>query len=367
MEDFIRIEQVTKRFGSFHAVDHADFAIRRGEFFSLLGPSGCGKTTLLRMIAGFEFPTEGRILIDSADVSVIPANRRPTNMVFQSYAIFPHLSVFDNIAYGLRRERLSRKDLDTRVNDALAMIKLDGLGTRQPNQLSGGQRQRVALARALVKRPKVLLLDEPLSALDKKLREEMQIELRQIQKKVGITFVFVTHDQEEALSLSDRVAVMFRGKVMQIAKPGELYENPSTVEVADFIGNMNFFPGTVKGISGGSAQIETQGLGLMEVPVPAGSSFVAPAAQVTAAIRPEKFDICTDNPRYPIQLKATVMASAYLGDRSHYLVSLPGLDKPISIAYPNTDRDPSDDYAHGTTVTISWLPQSIVLLPPTGA
>ncbi len=226
-------------------MDAVELAIKHGEFFSLLGPSGCGKTTLLRMIAGFDYPSEGEIYIDGAPMSAVPPNKRPSNMVFQSYAIFPHLNVFDNIAYGLRKERLARAELSRRVNEALAMIKLEGFGKRRGDQLSGGQRQRVALARALILKPKVLLLDEPLGALDKRLREAMQIELRQLQKNVGITFVFVTHDQEEALSLSDRVAVMSGGKVLQIAPPRTLYEAPNCREVADFIGTMNFFDGTV--------------------------------------------------------------------------------------------------------------------------
>ncbi|MFO1238504.1 MAG: ABC transporter ATP-binding protein, partial [Alphaproteobacteria bacterium] len=253
--DFIHVDHVTKRFGSFRAVDDADFGIKQGEFFSLLGPSGCGKTTLLRMIAGFEFPTEGEIYIDGQPVTGVPANKRPTNMVFQSYAIFPHLNVYDNIAYGLRKLRLSKAELDKRVQDALAMIKLSGFEDRKSDQMSGGQRQRIALARALVNRPKVLLLDEPLGALDKKLREQMQFELRQLQKTVGITFIFVTHDQEEALSLSDRIAVMQKGQVLQIASPRELYESPNCREVADFIGTMNFLHGSVKAIDGKTAVV----------------------------------------------------------------------------------------------------------------
>ncbi len=227
-EDFIRIENLSKRFGATLAVDRVTLAIGRGEFFSLLGPSGCGKTTLLRMVGGFTLPDAGTITLDGEDLTALPPNKRATNMVFQSYAIFPHLNVRDNIAYGLRNERLSAAERERRVAEALAMIKLETYGERRAHQLSGGERQRVALARALVKRPKVLLLDEPLGALDKRLREAMQIELRQIQRDVGITFIFVTHDQEEALSMSDRIAVMENGRVLQVADPKTLYEQPNS-------------------------------------------------------------------------------------------------------------------------------------------
>ena len=220
----VRIEDVTKRFGEVVAVDRVSLDIRPGEFFALLGPSGCGKTTLLRMLAGFEQQSEGRILIDGQDMAGVQPNRRPVNMVFQSYAVFPHMTVFDNVAYGLKVSRMPRPEIGPRVEEALAMVRLDGYDERKPDQLSGGQRQRVALARALVKRPKVLLLDEPLSALDKKLREDMQLELVRLQHEVGITFVIVTHDQEEALSMADRIAVMDRGRVLQVASPDELYE-----------------------------------------------------------------------------------------------------------------------------------------------
>src|SRR5476649_2064693 len=242
---FLSLSKVSKRFGDLAAVDGVDLEVPRGAFFALLGPSGCGKTTLLRMIAGFAQPDDGIIAIDGVSMNGVPANLRPTNMVFQSYAIFPHLNVFDNIAYGLRKERLAGAELTRRVEGALAMIKLEGYGVRRAEELSGGQRQRVALARALVRRPKVLLLDEPLGALDKRLREAMQIELRALQKSVGITFVFVTHDQEEALSMSDRIAVMSAGQVLQIASPRMLYEAPNCREVEDFIGQMNFFNGAV--------------------------------------------------------------------------------------------------------------------------
>jgi ABC-type Fe3+/spermidine/putrescine transport system ATPase subunit len=228
VEIYISIRGVTKHFGNVRAVDDVSFDIRAGEFFSLLGPSGCGKTTLLRMLAGFETPTSGEIFIDGQPMSAVPANRRPTNMVFQNYAIFPHLDVRRNIAYGLRKQRLAKAEIEATVERALELIKLPGYGDRQAHQLSGGQRQRVALARALVCQPKVLLLDEPLGALDKKLREEMQLELRQLQRSVGITFMLVTHDQEEALTMSDRIAVISKGKVLQLDTATRLYETPGS-------------------------------------------------------------------------------------------------------------------------------------------
>jgi spermidine/putrescine ABC transporter ATP-binding subunit len=350
-DDFIRVDRVTKRFGSVAAVDCAEIAIRRGEFFSLLGPSGCGKTTLLRMIAGFDYPTEGEIYIDGAPMSDVPPNKRPSNMVFQSYAIFPHLNVFDNIAYGLRKDRLPRAELTCRVDEALAMIKLEGFGKRRGDQLSGGQRQRVALARALIRRPKVLLLDEPLGALDKRLREAMQFELRQLQKNVGITFVFVTHDQEEALSMSDRIAVMSAGQVLQIAEPRTLYESPNCREVADFIGTMNFFDGVVSGLEGDSAVIDAGPLG--KVHTAKAPEFARHAgAKVLIAIRPEKIALSSNPPG----IKGKIAAAAYLGERSHINVMVEGLKEPVSVAAQNAAQ------AGGETVYLSWPPEAIVLL-----
>ena len=338
--DFIHVDHVTKRFGSFRAVDDADFGIKQGEFFSLLGPSGCGKTTLLRMIAGFEFPTEGEIYIDGQPVTGVPANKRPTNMVFQSYAIFPHLNVYDNIAYGLRKLRLTKADLDKRVQDALA--------------------------RALVNRPKVLLLDEPLGALDKKLREQMQFELRQLQKTVGITFIFVTHDQEEALSLSDRIAVMQKGQVLQIASPRELYESPNCREVADFIGTMNFLNGSVKAIDGKTAVVDVQGLGLVNVPLPDDYAFATPGAEVLVGARPEKLDVMRGAP-HPGEkgVKGDIGACAYLGDRNHYQVTIAGLGQPLMVATEQGDRSTLASFSPGEQVTVSWGDNSLVLLPRT--
>ncbi len=351
-ESFLQIDGVTKRFGSTIAVDAVDLAVRRGEFFSLLGPSGCGKTTLLRMIAGFEYPDSGDILVEGQRITDTPPNLRPSNMVFQSYAIFPHLNVFDNIAYGLRKDRLKRAALDRRVNDALAMIKLEGFGARRADELSGGQRQRVALARALVRRPKVLLLDEPLGALDKRLREAMQIELRQLQKSVGITFVFVTHDQEEALSMSDRIAVMSGGKVLQVASPRELYEAPNCREVADFIGEINFFDGVVAGQSGGMAQIDAPPLGRIAAP-----ATKAAGAKVLVALRPEKIALSAQG------VPGTIAAAAYLGERSHYAVTVAGRSAPIAVAAQNVAKSATQGHAPGDTVHLSWSPEAVVVLP----
>lgn len=351
-DSHLHIDHVSKRFGSILAVDNADVAIRRGEFFSLLGPSGCGKTSLLRMIAGFEFPTSGEIFFEGVRMTDEPPNKRPSNMVFQSYAIFPHLNVFDNIAYGLRKDRLSRAELKRRVDDALTMIKLDGFGARQADELSGGQRQRVALARALVRRPKVLLLDEPLGALDRRLRESMQIELRALQKSVGITFVFVTHDQEEALSMSDRIAVMSGGKILQIASPRTLYEEPNCREVADFIGQMNFFDGKVVSRDGAAAQIDIGPFGQVRVETSLGPD-------VLIALRPEKISLSTR----PTGVKGTVTAASYLGERSHFNIAVAGLTEPVSVAGQNAEKIVTRGPAPGDIVHLTWSPDALVVLP----
>ncbi len=354
MDDaYIRIENITKRFGTVKAVDRADFAIKRGEFFSLLGPSGCGKTTLLRMIAGFEYPSEGEIYIDGAAVTDLPPNKRPSNMVFQSYAIFPHLNVADNIGYGLRRSGLSKAERSARIEDALAMIRLPDMGKRRADPLSGGQRQRVALARALVNRPKVLLLDEPLGALDKRLREAMQIELRQIQKNVGITFVFVTHDQEEALSMSDRIAVMSNGQVLQIADPRTLYDRPNCREVADFIGTMNFFDGRVIGTGGDITEIDAGAAGrLSAVNVPV--ELAGPGNEVLVAVRPEKIVLKTAGAG---GIVGKIGAAAYLGERSHLQVVVPGLKEPVAVAAQAAHEHT------GTDVSLSWPTEAAIVLP----
>ena len=361
-DSIISIQNLSKHFGSVRAVDDVSFQIRRGEFFSLLGPSGCGKTTLLRILAGFELPTLGEVMIDGQPMSTVPPHARPTNMVFQSYAIFPHLNVRENIAYGLRKRKIGKAETARIVEQALALIKMQGYGDRRADQMSGGQRQRVALARALLCQPKVLLLDEPLGALDKKLREEMQIELRQIQRTVGITFVFVTHDQEEALTLSDRVAVMSRGKVLQIDHATRLYEAPNCREVAEFIGTMNILPGTVSALSRGRANVTAGTLGAFEARAEAGTP--AQGAAVLLAIRPEKLQISWERPSLQVNaLSGTVRAVAYFGDRSHFYVNVEGCEKPLAVALQNGERRIDGGDPVGRPVWLSWDPDAAVLLP----
>jgi spermidine/putrescine ABC transporter ATP-binding subunit len=361
-DSIIQVQGISKHFGPVKAVDGVSFDIRRGEFFSLLGPSGCGKTTLLRILAGFELPTSGELLIDGQPMSTVPPNARPTNMVFQNYAIFPHLNVRENIAYGLRKRKLGKAETARIVEHALELIKMPGYGDRRPDQLSGGQRQRVALARALVCQPKVLLLDEPLGALDKKLREEMQIELRQIQRTVGITFVFVTHDQEEALTLSDRIAVMSRGKVLQIDHSTRLYEAPNCREVAEFIGTMNILPGTVREVSHGRASVAAGAHGAFGAR--ADGTAPAPGAPVLIAIRPEKLQISWERPSLSVNtLAGKVGAVAYFGDRSHFYVNVEGCEKPLAVALQNGERRVDGTDPVGKPVWLSWEPHAAVLLP----
>jgi len=359
---YIRIADVSKHFGAVKAVDQVSIDIQRGEFFSLLGPSGCGKTTLLRILAGFEFPTIGEIYIDQTAMSHVPAYQRPTNMVFQSYAIFPHLNVRGNVAYGLRKEKLSKDELAARIGDALRMVKLEGFEERRSNEMSGGQRQRVALARALIKRPKVLLLDEPLGALDKKLREDMQLELRELQQSLGITFIFVTHDQEEALTMSDRIAVMSEGRVLQTAAPKALYEQPVNVAVADFIGQMNFFEAEVAGVANGQIDIDAAGIGRFRYHAK-GDSLTA-GQKLVVAMRPEKLTLTVREPPGDLnRVAGKIRAEAYLGDRSHYYLDIPGHDKPVAVAEQNIDEDVDRAADENTKVWLSWRSSAVVLLP----
>ncbi len=359
----ISFRGVSKHFGHVRAVDNVTLDINRGEFFSLLGPSGCGKTTLLRMLAGFESPTMGELYIDEQPMSAIPPHHRPVNMVFQSYAIFPHLDVRANIAFGLRKARLPKVELDAKVEEMLEMIKLPGYGSRGATELSGGERQRVALARALIKQPKVLLLDEPLGALDKKLREQMQIELRLLQQSVGITFVFVTHDQEEALTLSDRIAVMSRGHVLEVETPTRLYQTPKSRFVADFIGTMNFFAGAVRGIENGFATIDSGDLG--EVLATTRGEPITTGSQVVVAIRPENLRLALEPPPESAnRLEGRMGPSAYLGDRSHVYVNIPGRDEPVSVALQNLDGSLTQTGQTNQPVWLTWTQDSVVLLPP---
>ena len=318
---FIDIVGVSKSFGSVTAVDDISLSIRQGEFFSLLGPSGCGKTTLLRILGGLEMPGGGKVMIDGQDITHMPAHLRPTNMVFQNYAIFPHLNVEQNVAYGLRQQKLSKEEQAEKVSSALAMVKLEGFEKRGADEMSGGQKQRVALARALIKRPKVLLLDEPLGALDKKLREEMQIELRMLQQQVGITFVFVTHDQEEALTLSDRVAVMGEGRILQMDSPRQIYERPKSREVADFIGQMNLLNGAVESV-GDKVTVNTPTLG--NVCVESNDQDVAVGDGVTLAIRPENLKLRSAS--VPGAVRVTLAASAFWGHTTYYRVFVTGAE-----------------------------------------
>jgi spermidine/putrescine transport system ATP-binding protein len=354
----IEIANVTRTYGAFKALDNASLTIREGEFFSLLGPSGCGKTTLLRMIAGFDQPTSGTIAIDGQPMAGIPANRRPTNMVFQSYAIFPHLNVEQNVGYGLKRLRLDPAEEKRRVEEALAQVSLTGLGKRGGHELSGGQRQRVALARALVMRPKVLLLDEPLSALDKKLREQMQIELRTLQQAVGITFVLVTHDQYEALGMSDRIAVMFGGRIAQIASPKEIYQRPVNRQVADFLGGMNFVKAEIIEENGSKITVDTSGFGRVTTDKP--KAFVRNGAAATLGIRPERLRVLWDNATAKFEVAGMVVDRHYFGEITHLIVEVPGMERPLSVS--ETNNFGADDIPVGAPIRLAYDPDALVAL-----
>jgi len=354
----IEIRNVSKRFqGGVTAVDNVSLDIAAGEFFALLGPSGCGKTTLLRMLAGFEVPTEGELLVDGQSMVGVPPNRRPINMVFQSYAVFPHMSVVDNVAYGLKMDGVEKQQRRRRAEEALGLVKLGGFGQRMPHQLSGGQRQRVALARALVKQPKVLLLDEPLSALDAKLREAMQIELVRLQQSVGITFVIVTHDQEEALSMANRIAVMEKGVVRQVAPPAELYEFPNCRFVADFIGKTNLLEGQAVGLDGDKLLIEVPGIGRIAVPAQEGAS-----GAINVVVRPEKLRLDKAEPSADrIRFRGKVTDIAYHGDSSWVFVSDPA-GHSLMTAIQNEARSTTPAVVVGEEVWVSWSAGDTLLL-----
>ncbi len=341
---YVEIERVTKSFGDFKAVDDVSLKIYKGEIFCLLGASGCGKTTLLRMLGGFETPSSGRILIDGEDMTGVPPYERPVNMMFQSYALFPHMNVEQNVAFGLKQDGVPKAQVAERVATMLELVKLGGFGKRRPHQLSGGQKQRVALARSLVKRPKLLLLDEPLGALDKKLREHTQFELIGLQDKLGVTFLVVTHDQEEAMTLASRIGVMDHGEIVQAGTPSEIYEFPSSKFVADFVGSVNIFEGKLLEDEPEYVRIGSDELG-GTIYVSHGIS-AAPEAVVWAAVRPEKIFMSTSPPPPDTAgsahaadnvVRGTVQDIAYLGDLSIYLVKLPS-GKVVRVTQPNTSR-----------------------------
>ncbi|MEM7058815.1 MAG: ABC transporter ATP-binding protein [Pseudomonadota bacterium] len=357
----ISIQNVDKFFGPVQAVRNANMDIGHGEFFSLLGPSGCGKTTLLRMLAGFEPTTNGEIYIDGAPSADVPPHHRPVNMVFQNYAIFPHLNVRDNIGYGLRKRKLPKPERMEMIEQMLDLVKLPGFGDRKAHELSGGQRQRIALARALVVKPKVLLLDEPLGALDKQLREQMQMELRNLQRSVGITFVFVTHDQEEALTLSDRIAVMSEGKVLQVDTPSGLYETPRTREVASFIGTMNFFDAEVKGRANGHAELDVEALGRLDLPI--NGVDVQTGDKICVAVRPEKLTLHDEAPTCGTPAVPGVLeATAYLGERSHFHIRADGCDRPIAVSAQNRAVQSGGEKAEGRKVWLKAPKEALLML-----
>ncbi len=356
----VELQAVSKRFGELTAVDNVSLTIREGEFFSLLGPSGCGKTTNLRMIAGFELPTSGEIFLTGEPVGQLPPFKRNVNTVFQSYALFPHLTVEDNVAFGLQMKKVPAGEIKQRVAEALDMVRLPNIGRRQPHQLSGGQRQRVALARALVNRPKVLLLDEPLGALDLKLRKAMQIELKALQRQLGITFIFVTHDQEEALVMSDRIGVMNEGKLLQVGDPKDIYDRPTSRFVADFIGETNFIPCRVLRQTGDLAAIRLADNITLKAEA---DRPVQPGQEATLAIRPEKIHLHTlhtanieDDGVFP----GVITAATFIGTDTRFTVSLA---EHVHLEVRSQNINPGDEeFGIGRQVAVSWQPRSARLL-----
>jgi putrescine transport system ATP-binding protein len=358
-QPYVRIEKVTKSFGDFKAVDDVSLKIYKGEIFCLLGASGCGKTTLLRMLGGFETPTSGRIFIDGEDMTGVPPYERPVNMMFQSYALFPHMTVEQNVAFGLKQDRVPKAEIRERVATMLDLVKLGSFAQRKPHQLSGGQKQRVALARSLVKRPKLLLLDEPLGALDKKLREHTQFELIGLQDRLGVTFVVVTHDQEEAMTLASRIGVMNHGEIVQSGTPSEIYEFPSSKFVADFVGSVNIFEGRLIEDEPAYVRIASPELGgtiYVGHGISAASDIV-----VWAAVRPEKIHMSTEAPAGTDNVaKGAVQDIAYLGDLSIYLVKLP-TGKVVRVTQPNTSRH-AEAITWDQQVYLSWDESSPVVV-----
>ena len=356
----VSLDGVTKRFGEVAAVDHFTLQIRRGEFFSLLGPSGCGKTTTLRLIGGFEHPDAGTIRLGGKDVTRIPPYRRNVNTVFQSYALFPHLSVFDNVAYGLKRRGLSRADIAPRVSEMLELVALAGFDHRRPAQLSGGQQQRVALARALVNRPDLLLLDEPLGALDLKLRRQMQYELKRIQSEVGITFLYVTHDQEEAMTMSDRIAVMKAGNADQIGAPQEVYDRPATEFVAGFLGASNLLNGTVEGTTNVHARIKLDSGDVVRIPIEALRDH---EDTVRIGVRPEKIRLVSGTaPRDDNVVKASLLTSTFVGVNYTYTAAL-STGETITIYAQNIGNPTQMPFVTGQEVVLAWHPEHTFAVP----
>ncbi|HEX5823903.1 MAG TPA: ABC transporter ATP-binding protein [Candidatus Limnocylindrales bacterium] len=357
----VRLVDVVKKFGDAAAVDHIDLEVRDGEFFSLLGPSGCGKTTTLRMIGGFEQPTSGLIELQGQDVTWLPPYRRNVNTVFQNYALFPHLTIFENVAFGLRRKGTKADEIKSRVVEMLQLVELPGFEGRKPTQISGGQAQRVALARALINRPAVLLLDEPLGALDLKLRKQMQVELKRIQQEVGITFIYVTHDQEEAMTMSDRIAVMNRGKYEQLGDPESLYERPTTRFVAGFLGISNLIPATVEGIDGDYASARLGDDSRIKVP----RSLLNGAKTVSIGVRPEKIRLTersTEPPAGHNRIVGVVRDASYLGVSTQYLIESSGGN--LTVYEQNVERATRAElWARGDEVQMTWSPDHSFAVP----
>ena len=352
----VRFEGVSKAFGDTPAVKDVSLSIHEGEFFALLGPSGCGKTTLMRLLAGFESPDAGRVMLEDRDISADPPHRRPVHMMFQAYALFPHLNVAQNIGFGLARQGMAKAEITPRVEEMLALVKLDGLGRRRPDQLSGGQKQRVALARALAPRPRILLLDEPMAALDKKLREETQFELMSLQQSLGMTFMIVTHDQDEAMVVADRIAVMREGRIVQVGRPAEVYEAPADRYVAGFIGDVNLFEGRVAASEGPLIRLQTaegafdaEGVG-------------AVGEQVWLAVRPEKIAVHAEPPADPRnRLAGAIIDYGYLGDWTTYQVEIaPG--RVVRAARANATRTVERPLGCGDAVWLTFAPSSAVIL-----